>query len=175
MTSYPRFTIRQRMRLHFVRMRTSAKAKWLLASTAILLFAAFSPTASTAAAAYEVIVCDATGRVIPGIVVHRYVQDYSTGRDAEHSEDRVTDTSGKASFPKLTHRVSIMGALFGCARQFLASGAHASCGTYSDIAVSNGSWIEVARADIRASSSQRKLRITLSPCPSGDWMTCRRI
>jgi hypothetical protein len=144
----------------------------VLGGCAVLAFVALLPRQATIGTAYQVKVIDRTGLGVSQLTVHRNIEDFTGGEEANRSLDAVTDNQGEASFPAEVKRISLAGQMLGCVRQILSTGAHASCGTYSNIAVSSGQWIEVARKDTAASGRRRSLLLTLSECPSGDYWTC---
>src|ERR1700760_878122 len=66
-----------------------ARRRTLLIGLAlVLLIASIYPRKSTFAAEYEVTVADTTGRGLPGVIVRRYIQDYSSGGNIDHSSHR---------------------------------------------------------------------------------------
>jgi hypothetical protein len=117
---------------------------------------------------------DSYGHPLPKVVLHQYVQDFSSGSDVDRSTDKLTDLHGAASFDGVVAKESVMGELLGCARQVFTSGAHASCGSYSDITVSNNTLIETARSEqkVKGQRGQRSIKLTMEPCPSGDYWQC---
>lgn len=147
-------------------------ARRRLYSSDLVLIASIYPRKSTPAAGYEVKVADNTGRGLPGVMVRRYIQDYSSGRNIGHSVEVVTDLHGHASFPREDHRASIAGQILGCGKQVLTTGAHASCGMYSDISVSDNHLVEAARVEKQLQHGTISLSLTMSGCPSGDYWAC---
>lgn len=150
----------------------SNKKRTVLLGLAIVFFITLFPRQSTVAPACIVTVSDNNGRVLSGVVVHRYTQDYSSGSNVDRTSDVVTDTHGQAYFPRETHRISLVGEFVGCAKQIILTGAHASCGTYSDITVANNNLIETARVEEVHFRAPRTLRVTMASCPSGDYWAC---
>lgn len=144
----------------------------MLIGLALILIAVMYPRKSILAPEYVVTVSDATGRGLAGVTVRRYIQDFSSGRNLDHSIDVVTDLQGHASFPQEDHRTSVAGEIFGCAKQVLATGVHASCGVYSDISVSDNHFVEAARLEKNLRHGRRSLSLTMSACPSGDYWGC---
>src|ERR1035438_1985726 len=136
----------------------------MLVGLALVLIAVLYPRKSALAVEYDVTVSDTTGRGLAGVVVLRYIQDFSSGRNLDHSVEVVTDLRGHASFPREDHRASIAGKILGCAKQILATGAHASCGVYSDISVSNNHLVEAARVEKQLQHGARSLNLTMSGC-----------
>jgi hypothetical protein len=143
----------------------------ILGVCAVLAVAACWPREATVGSAYQVKVIDRSGRGLGKLTVHRNIDDYTGREDASISVDAVTDNGGEASFPGEMKRISFAGQALGCARQILSAGAHAGCGTYSDIAVSSNQWVEYARDD-KPAGGGRSLLLTMSECPSGDYWTC---
>jgi hypothetical protein len=152
--------------------KASARKTAILIGLALILIAVMYPRKSILASEYSVTVSDATGRGLAGVAVSRYTQDYSSGRNIDHSIEALTDLQGHASFPEEDHRISIAGEVFGCAKQILATGAHASCGVYSDISVSDHHLVELARSDKALQHGKGSLSFTMSYCPSGDYWAC---
>lgn len=153
-------------------MMAPRKRRIMLIGLALILIALMYPRKSVLASEYIVTVADSKGHTLAGVVVRRFIQDYSSGGDVEHSIEAVTDPQGHASFPEEDHRASVAGAFSGCVRQFLQSGAHASCGVYSDISVDNNHLVEAARLETSLQHGVRSLVFTMSPCPSGDYWAC---
>jgi len=141
--------------------------------TAVALLVVLYPRNTTISSEYRVTVMNRAGQGLANVEVHRLVQDYSSGDGSVTSMDAVTDTHGIAQFPLRQRRISLAGELFGCIRQIAASAAHASCGTYSNISVSNGHLIETARLEERIDGRHRNLRLTMGDCPSGDYWRCK--
>ncbi len=152
--------------------KTPTRKTTMLIGLLLALVAVIYPRKSILASEYAVTVADVTGRGLAGVRLRRYIQDYSSGRNVDHSVEEITNLQGQAFFPEEDHRVSIAGEIFGCAKQILTTGAHASCGTYSDITVSNNHLVEQARVEKDLAQGRRSLRLTMSACPSGDYWAC---
>ena len=144
----------------------------MFAGLGLILVAVIYPRKSVLVPEYVVTVSDAAGRGLGGVMVRRYVQDYSSGINVDHAIEVGTDLQGRASFPEEDHRISFVGEIFGCGKQILSSGAHASCGVYSDISVSDNHLVEAARVEKSLQHGRRSLSFTMSPCPSGDYWAC---
>lgn len=95
-----------------------------------MLAGLFFPVPQIVAPDWTITTLDAARRPLTGITVREVWQQYSL-EDSSHEEDRLTDIKGEAHFPRRTEWTSIAGRLFGCARQIVGSGVHASCGPYS--------------------------------------------
>jgi len=144
----------------------------MLFGLAMIVIAVMFPRKSILAPEYLVTVSDGTGHGLAGVMVRRYIQDYSSGRNLDHSIEMETDLEGHASFPEEDHRISVVGEILGCVKKVLETGAHASCGVYSDISVSNNHLVEAARLEKNLQHNRRSLSLTMSACPSGDYWAC---
>jgi hypothetical protein len=151
--------------------RTSARRAMIIGLALISIVVSF-PRKAVVAPAYFVTVSDPAGHGLAGVVVRRYIQDYSSGRNLDNSIDAKTDLRGHAYFPEEDHRISVVAEILGCAKQVLEAGAHASCGVYSDISVSDNHLVEAARLEKSLQHATRSLILTMSACPSGDYRAC---
>lgn len=90
----------------------------------------FIPVPKTVAPDWTITTLDAARKPLTGISIREVWQQYSL-EDFSHEEDRLTDVGGEARFPRRTEWSSIGGRLFGCTRQIVRAGVHASCGSHS--------------------------------------------
>jgi hypothetical protein len=91
---------------------------------------AFIPLPWTVAPDWMITAVGADHRPLTGITVREVWQQYSV-EDFGHEEDRLTDIKGQVHFPRRIFWTSIAGRLFGCVRQIIGVGVHASCGSHS--------------------------------------------
>lgn len=97
---------------------------------AAILTCAFIPLPQTVAPGWTITTLDAVRRPLTGITVREVWQQYSL-EDSSHEEDRLTDIKGEVHFPRRTYGASIASRFFGCTRQIIGAGVHASCGPHS--------------------------------------------
>jgi len=148
--------------------------KYAIISIVLLAAASCIPRKTYLSPAYDVVVADASGKALPTLRVSRFLEDYSTGRDADYSSDAITDLAGRTHFDAVTHWISFATEIFGCLREILQTGAHASCGSHVDVSVDANHFIESARSEntVHGRDHLKSLTIILTSCPSGDWHTC---
>jgi hypothetical protein len=107
-----------------------ARTKIVCVAAAVVLAGVFVPFPETVAPDWTVTTLDAAHRPLTGIIVREVWQQYSL-EDSSQEEDHLTDVRGEAHFPRRTEWTSIAGRLFGCTRQIIGAGVHASCGPHS--------------------------------------------
>lgn len=151
----------------------SVRSKSVLLAGSVLAAIVLYPWSHSTASAYVVTVCDEAGHGVGGVTVNRNIEDYSFGQDVESSISETTDLRGQVHFPQATRRLSIAEAIFGCTKQIIEFGAHASCGSYSDITAESSDLIETARSERSSRLGQKTLKIVVGKCPSGDYRACR--
>ncbi len=143
---------------------------------AVVLLAAASciPRKTYISPAYDVTVNDDLGRAIPKLTVRRYLQDYSRGTDFDYSDKAITDSVGRAHFDAVSHWISFATETFGCVKEILQTGAHASCGSYVDVSVDTNNFVEIPNREevLDGTGHSKSLVIRMTPCPSGDWHAC---
>jgi hypothetical protein len=140
----------------------------------ILFVVTLIPYEREALPKYEVTVEDIRGGSLANVQLQEFVQDYSSKVDNEYSRDVMTNGQGRADFEGKTIRASLAQRAIACLRQIAAVGAHASCGVYADITVSDGHLVERARTDQRLKGrvGEHSLKLTMEQCPSSDQMKC---
>ncbi len=123
---------------------------------------------------YEVLLVDGAGKPLANVAVHQYQQDYSSSPSVDRTVEAVTNTEGLASFNSVEHTLTSGSEIVGCASQIVSTGAHASCGFHADITASSSNYVETARdvSTPRGEPHQRKLKLTLTNCPSGNYFEC---
>jgi hypothetical protein len=97
---------------------------------AAIVASAFIPLPRTVAPDWTITTLDAARRPLTGITVREVWQQYSV-EDSDHEEDRLTDIKGEVHFPRRIYWTSIADRFFGCVRQIISTGVHASCGPHS--------------------------------------------
>src|SRR5947209_4423183 len=97
---------------------------------AVALASTFIPLPRIVAPDWTITTLDPARRPLIGITVREVWQQYSV-EDSSHEEDRLTDINGEVNFPRRTYWTSIGGRFFGCTRQIISAGVHASCGPHS--------------------------------------------
>jgi hypothetical protein len=102
-----------------------------LAATVVLAIV-FIPIPQVVAPDWAVKTLDASHRPLAGVTVREVWQHYSL-EESSHEEDRLTDDNGEVHFPLRRRWTSIAVRLFGCSRQIIGVGVHASCGAHSSL------------------------------------------
>ena len=116
--------------LESVSVERLARIKIVCVAAAVVLSGIFIPLPQTVAPDWTITTLDAARRPLTGITVREVWQQYSLN-DSSDEEDRFTDIRGEVHFPRRTAWTSIAGRFFGCARQIIGAGVHASCGPHS--------------------------------------------
>jgi hypothetical protein len=150
------------------------RRKRLLIPAIIIAIVAVVPRKICIVPEYHVNVSDTSGAPFRNVKLHQLVQDYSFGGELESSSDVITDSHGNAVFPSRTRWLSAGAEVLACTLQFFQYAVHASCGSYSDITVSD-SLVEKARVNVarRYHPDQHSLTLTMASCPSGDYWSCK--
>jgi hypothetical protein len=107
-----------------------ARTKIPYVAAAVVLAGVFVPFPQIVAPDWTVTTLTAARRPLTGITVREVWKSYSL-EDTSQEEDHLTDARGEAHFPRRTEWTSIGGRLFGCAREIIGAGVHASCGPHS--------------------------------------------
>jgi hypothetical protein len=98
----------------------------------IVVLGLLVPYPKTIAPEWTVYTLDASRRPLANITVSESWQQYSV--EAEGHEERAkTDANGRVSFPRRYRWSSLAQRLFGCAKNVVMYGVHASCGAHSHL------------------------------------------
>jgi hypothetical protein len=152
---------------------TSRKKKYtfLIAAAALMAFA--YPLEVTVAPDWSLTVVLEDGTPLTQLPIREVWQHYSVESESQE-QDLATDSQGQVHFPRRRIRVSQIQRFFGCAKQFISGGAHASCGPVAYLIPLIGTNLGETRSSLDAleayrggQKSARQSRIVLQKCNDG--------